>query len=119
MQLLQIIQTPSALCALVFHLETSIFPLIEDLDDPMEREPARPGGQTWHGRELHLSNLRRLDSVLESRLPNVLVAFHFQCLYYDNPKTPERLLDEFTGILRKKLPKLFERERADVLVELG
>ena len=84
----------------------------------MKREPARPGEQTWHGRELHLSNLCGLDSVLESGLPNVRVAFHFQCLYYDNPKTRERLLDEFTGIFRKKLPKLFERERAEVLLEL-
>ena len=116
-QLLQTVASPAALQILTFHLETLMFPLLEDLDDPMERhEPTAPFA-TWHGLDLHVSGLDALESVLESRLPNVPVTFHIRYLYYELSPSMERLREQFEGTLKQKLPQLFMRSHPSVCVD--
>ena len=94
-----------------------MFPLLEDLDDPMEhRDPAVPFA-TWHGRELHTRGLDALDAILESRMPNVRVTFRIRCLYYELPPSTGRLREQFEDALKQKLPQLFMRGRSDVHVD--
>ena len=92
--------------------------MLEDLNEPHERELARPHGQSWHGRELHLSGLDALGALLERTLSTVRVTFLFHCVYYDRPSTPDGLRHEFTRILARKLQKPFEHGRVSVIVDL-